>query len=123
VTGAERLEALLTRVIAPLKRWAVTPTTTVRRAEVLELLRLAEEARQESVALRGDPTRQHIPADVRRRVIARARGVCCLCTNPLGADVHIDHIIPLARFGTNSEDNLQAICAGCNLRKSARRAG
>jgi 5-methylcytosine-specific restriction endonuclease McrA len=123
MTGAERIERLLTRVITPLKAWTRSATTTVRRADVLEVIRLAEEARQEAVALRGPPSRQHIPADVRRRVIARANGICCICTQPLGDDVHIDHIIPLARFGTNTEDNLQALCAECNLRKSARRAG
>lgn len=35
-------------------------------------------------------------------------------------DVHIDHIIPLIRGGTNEDDNLQALCPTCNLRKGGK---
>lgn len=33
---------------------------------------------------------------------------------------HVDHIVPLARGGTNWPENIQLLCPGCNLRKSAR---
>ena len=33
----------------------------------------------------------------------------------------VDHIIPVARGGTDDADNLRAICARDNLRKGARR--
>ena len=37
----------------------------------------------------------------------------------LGA-THIDHIVPVNQGGTNDRENLQLLCAGCNLRKSDR---
>ena len=30
----------------------------------------------------------------------------------------IDHIIPLARGGTEDDDNLQALCPGCHRKKT-----
>lgn len=121
MNGGERLERLLTRIVVPLKRWAASDPVRLRRAEVQEIVRLAEEARQEAVALRGTAERTHIPEVVRARVLARAKNRCVLCTHEFTPDdpAEIDHIIPLARFGTTTEDNLQAIHASCNRQKGA----
>lgn len=46
------------------------------------------------------------------------RGKCaCGCKQPLGADYHRDHIMPLALGGTNTDDNMQLLRAVCNLKK------
>lgn len=46
---------------------------------------------------------------------------CAYCRVDLGArKYHVDHIIPLARGGTNWPRNLQILCGPCNQRKSAR---
>ena len=34
--------------------------------------------------------------------------------------LHVDHIMPLARGGPNTLDNLQLLCARCNLAKGAK---
>jgi 5-methylcytosine-specific restriction endonuclease McrA len=46
-------------------------------------------------------------------------GKCVYCPSvlPLG-DMHRDHIIPLAKGGTNWISNIQLLCPSCNLRKS-----
>jgi 5-methylcytosine-specific restriction endonuclease McrA len=44
------------------------------------------------------------------------RGKCAL---PLGDDFHLDHIVPLALGGTNTDDNIQLLRAVCNMQKHA----
>lgn len=47
-------------------------------------------------------------------------GICALCLlAPLTA-YHVDHIIPLARGGSNWIENIQLTCPPCNLRKGAK---
>ena len=46
----------------------------------------------------------------------------CACCGRSESDVQltVDHIIPLARGGTNYLDNLQILCKSCNSRKRDR---
>jgi hypothetical protein len=61
-----------------------------------------------------------IPARLRAAVLERDHHRCRQC----GAtdDLHIDHIRPVSRGGLTVFENLQALCAPCNLRKSNRPA-
>lgn len=62
--------------------------------------------------------RKTIPFIVRARVVARDNFKCAKC----GTEhfLTIDHIVPVAKGGTNNESNLQTLCAICNSRKGAR---
>ena len=54
-------------------------------------------------------------------VLKAANGVCGICQQPIGMSVvHIDHIIPLARGGSHTQDNLQLAHAHCNISKGAK---
>jgi 5-methylcytosine-specific restriction endonuclease McrA len=119
-----RAERLITRVIEQLAAWGRSRVITLRAPEIDEVSRWAVEARQELLASRGDPRRLAIPAAMRARVIARAAGRCEICRNPFpaGEPIHVDHIVPVARFGATTDDNLRAACASCNLAKGAREA-
>jgi len=42
---------------------------------------------------------------------------CYWCGVRLGGTYHIDHVVPLARGGSNSRENLVIACPSCNLSK------
>jgi hypothetical protein len=48
------------------------------------------------------------------------KGKCPCCNKPLGEDFHLDHVMPLARGGSNTDSNIQLLRASCNLSKSAK---
>jgi hypothetical protein len=62
------------------------------------------------------PHRTAIPRDVKLAIWERDKGRCSEC----GADklLEFDHVIPLALGGSNSERNLQILCADCNRHKA-----
>lgn len=64
--------------------------------------------------------------DRHRRTIARDQPPCAICQQPIDYDLPhldpgefvVDHIIPLARGGTDTIDNKQAAHRSCNRAKS-----
>jgi len=54
------------------------------------------------------------------KILQEAEGLCQLCFEPLSEQVHFDHIFPLAKGGSHTEDNLQATHPSCNRSKGAR---
>lgn len=49
------------------------------------------------------------------------RGKCaCGCKQSLGDDYHLDHRMPLALGGTNTDDNIQLLTGICNRKKGAK---
>ena len=48
------------------------------------------------------------------------RGKCACCGLPLGSDYHLDHIMPLALGGLNTDDNIQLLRSTCNKQKHAK---
>jgi len=70
-----------------------------------------------------DPDRRRRPLapDLRQAIIKRDGLVCGICGNEVPADdVHIDHIQPVSRGGTDHPDNLQVAHSRCNIAKGAR---
>jgi 5-methylcytosine-specific restriction endonuclease McrA len=51
----------------------------------------------------------------RKEVFARDKHVCKKCNSI--EDLQVDHIIPLAKGGSNDLDNLQILCRKCNREK------
>jgi 5-methylcytosine-specific restriction endonuclease McrA len=58
-------------------------------------------------------------ADV-RAILKAQRHRCAYCKKSIKKNYVMDHIIPLARGGSNDRKNMQATCAPCNQRKHAR---
>lgn len=95
------------------------------------LIATAERADRESPTLteeatsRGPtpPSSKSTPASrttlsVRKRffVLKRDRYMCCLCKES-GVPLEVDHIVPVARGGSDSLTNLQTLCFPCNRGK------
>jgi hypothetical protein len=61
---------------------------------------------------------RYIPVGVRKAVMARDRFACRFCRAT--EDLHIDHIYPHGKGGSNEPGNLQTLCARCNMSKGPR---
>ena len=59
--------------------------------------------------------REGISQEVKRAVWERCCGRCAECGS--GSLLEFDHVIPLAMGGSNTERNLQLLCADCNRAK------
>ena len=54
----------------------------------------------------------------RQMIMAKYKGICHICSEPY-ADA-IDHVVPVAKGGSDHPDNLRPAHTGCNSRKGAR---
>lgn len=61
----------------------------------------------------------NLPIDY-KALLAKYGKVCHLCRKPIDGDLTWDHVKPLARGGTHTEDNLKPAHRRCNSRKGAR---
>jgi 5-methylcytosine-specific restriction endonuclease McrA len=58
----------------------------------------------------------HTAADL-RIILKSQRGKCAYCPTSIKLRRHVDHIVPLAKGGTNWPSNIQLTCPPCNLSK------
>ncbi len=65
--------------------------------------------------------RQTIPLNVRWAVLKRDKYKCAKCGRSPSSnhkvELEVDHIIPVAKGGTNDIENLQTLCKDCNRGK------
>jgi 5-methylcytosine-specific restriction endonuclease McrA len=81
--------------------------TDQRRLRNAHSLMRAEESAQ---------VRERVPLEIRRFVYERDGGRCLGCGS--GFDLQYDHVLPVARGGATTVENLQLLCGDCNRRKS-----
>jgi hypothetical protein len=63
--------------------------------------------------------RPAISKSVRFEILRRDNFACRYCGTPAPkAELHIDHVVPVALGGTNDPSNLTAACTDCNAGKS-----
>lgn len=63
-----------------------------------------------------------ISVGLRYQILKRDNFKCRICgaspAKDSSVELHIDHIIPYSKGGKTTDDNLQTLCAACNLGKS-----
>jgi 5-methylcytosine-specific restriction endonuclease McrA len=59
-------------------------------------------------------------ADDIAEILKMQRGKCAYCRIKMGDKYTVDHIIPVAKGGTNDRRNIQLTCMPCNREKWAR---
>jgi hypothetical protein len=94
--------------------------------ELIKLLRLYEEPLPNFKPYQpGEPKddgrrrRAFIPSGVRYAVIRRDAGRCRYC-GKTPKTIHLDHVIPWSRGGSDAVENLVSSCQSCNSRKRDR---
>jgi holliday junction DNA helicase RuvB len=90
-----------------------TPSDLITAGTVTEALKLLSSAQFEKDSSNGRPP---IPSEVRREVWRRDQGKCVTCGSR--ENLEYDHIIPLARGGSNTARNIELLCEACNRSKS-----
>lgn len=68
---------------------------------------------------RKDAPGSHTAEDISEIYEAQG-GRCAYCRKSVGDDYHVDHVIPLAKGGSNDRSNLQICCPRCNSQKQAK---
>lgn len=87
------------------------------RQDNLDLLVIKEQRRRARIKGSGGA----LSKDIHARLMKLQRGCCAVCRTGLkGLRPHLDHIMPIANGGPNTDDNVQLLCPSCNLRKHAK---
>jgi HNH endonuclease len=59
-----------------------------------------------------------LSSNIVKRLMVLQKRLCPCCGDKLGDNYHLDHILPLALGGANTDENMQLLKAECNLNKS-----
>ena len=106
---------------AAFDRWRYLSNQEARLEQAREYSRRSPEANAARRSRRRAAMQGAGSCLVRSRDIARMRsrqgGRCYYCDG-VTAEMHVDHVLPLARGGRNAVGNLVLACASCNLSKS-----
>lgn len=75
--------------------------------------------RKKEKLIRRGITGHHTAADL-RAIFDSQNGHCPICRVFLANRYHVDHVMPIALGGTNNKENIQLLCARCNIEKGAK---
>ena len=109
----------LEKVKAAIAKWAKNNPD-----RKLANLRASRAANPESARLHRQNRRNRVcgtlSKDIVKKLLVLQRGKCACCSQPLGDDYHLDHIMPLALGGPNTDDNIQLLRQRCNNQKHSK---
>lgn len=78
----------------------------------------AQKSRDRRAALERQSSGTHTLADV-QDIMRIQQYKCAYCGVSIRERKHVDHIVPIAKGGSNGRENLQVLCPSCNLQKQA----
>ena len=87
--------------------------TKAWRKQHPESKKLSEHKRRARIANSGGK----LSKGLIEKLMRLQRGKCACCGLPLGESYHLDHIMPLALGGSNTDDNIQLLRGSCNSSK------
>lgn len=91
-----------------------------RKANPEKFKELAVTTKNRRRALKQGCGGEHTAAD-RRDILNAQKGRCAYCRKRMRKhEIEWDHIVALARGGSNDRRNIQALCSTCNRRKGAK---
>lgn len=105
------------------RKWRAEHPETVRKAIAKWVAANPEKewARQQRRRARKLGLEEHFTPEEWAVVLERYGGACLACgRKPPEVVITVDHVIPLARGGTDTVENLQPLCVSCNSRKWAK---
>lgn len=73
-------------------------------------------SRRRRAFLKGCDGPHHTVADA-KALFTQQQGRCAYCLLDLDGSYHLDHVVPLARGGNNSKENIALACPACNMAK------
>lgn len=88
-------------------------------SNLMVLLEILKYIQKKDIKSKSSTTRRSLPKATRRYLLDQSGSKCAACSREC-CSPHIDHILPVALGGTDELDNLQVLCAACNLHKGAR---
>jgi hypothetical protein len=71
---------------------------------------------EETELKEGTPRDRRISTETKKAVYERDKGECKECSSK--TNLHFDHDVPFSKGGGNQLENIQLLCANCNLSKS-----
>lgn len=113
------------------KKWSLARLAFVEKMnseeEGNEILSIEEKLSEIPIdsnkAIENNIEQRKVRLSLRYAVLVRDNFRCVICGRSpavnIGCELHVDHIIPLARGGKNENTNLRSLCAECNLGKGS----
>lgn len=95
-------------------REKLNANSEIYRVNNLDVFRRLSHNRRARVAAVGGV----LSKDIEKKLYKLQNGKCPCCKEPLGDDYHIDHVVPIALGGTNTDNNVQLLRKRCNLQKN-----
>lgn len=62
----------------------------------------------------------NISSGIIEKLYLLQKGKCACCKSKLGNKYHLDHIVPISKGGSNTDENVQLLRDICNMNKSAK---